>query len=103
MNIEKKETLKNRRNKNHDADSLEEPQIQLNLPPNSDEVELAISKSLQRISVNARRKAFRKNSAVTIIRNGRILKVHSNRKVKRIGIVKKIPFTVDINKPIIIK
>lgn len=99
----KKETLKNRKQKKIEIDSVEEPFIQFNLSANSDEVELAISRSLRRISVNARRKAFSKNSAVTIIRNGRILKVRSNRISRRIGVVKKITFALDINKPIIIK
>jgi hypothetical protein len=101
--MEKKKTLKQRKQKNDDIFSAEEPVVQLNLPPNADEFELAISKSLRRISVNARRKAFRKNSAVTIIRNGKILKVHSNRKAISIGTVKKIPLAVDITKPIKIK
>jgi hypothetical protein len=41
--------------------------------------------------------------AVTIIRNGKILRVRSNRKVKSVGVVKKIEILVDINKPIRIK
>jgi hypothetical protein len=101
--MEKKKTLKQRIQKNDDIYSAEEPFVKLNLPANADEVELAISRSLRRISVNARRKAFRKNSAITIIRNGRILKVHSNRKTISIGTIKKIPFEVDITKPIKIK
>lgn len=101
--MEKKKTLKTRKQKKNDTDLLEEPHVSLNLSAKLTEEEKAVSNSLSRISINARRKAFRKNSAVTIIRNGRILKVLSNRKVKAIGTVKKVPIEVDVNKPIKIK
>jgi hypothetical protein len=65
--------------------------------------EAAVRNSLGRISINARRKAYRKKSAVTIIRNGKILRIHSNRKVKSVGVVKKIEVEGDITKPIKIK
>jgi hypothetical protein len=67
------------------------------------EEEKAVRNSLGRISINARRKAYRKKSAVTIIRNGKILRIHSNRKVKSVGVVKKIEIEGDITKPIKIK
>jgi hypothetical protein len=95
--------LKTRKRIKHNEDLLEEPLVKISLYVQYSEEEKAVSNSLPRISINARRKAFRKNSAVTIIRNGRILKVLSNRKVKAIGIVKKVPIEVDVNKPIKIK
>jgi hypothetical protein len=101
--MEKKKTLKTRKQKKTDIDLTEEPHISLNLSAKLTEEEKAVLNSLRRISINARRKAYRKKSAVTIIRNGRILRVHSNRKVKSVGVVKKIEIVVDINKPIRIK
>lgn len=101
--MEKKKTLKIRKQKEKDTDLLKEPQVVFKLSSKLSAEEKAVSNSLHRISINARRKAFRKNSPVTIIRNGRILKVYSNRKVKQIGIVKKIDLDIDLNKPIKIK
>ena len=85
------------------SNNVKEPQISLVKASVLTDEEKAVINSLQRISINARRKAYRKKSAVTIIRNGRILRVHSNRKVKSVGVVKKIEIAVDINKPIRIK
>lgn len=82
---------------------LEEPQILALRAAKLTDEEKAIRKSLRRIPINARRKAYRKNSAVTIIRNGKILRVRSNRKVRSIGVVKKIQVPVDISKPVWIK
>ena len=82
---------------------VEEPQISLIKASKLTSEEKDVRNSLRRISINARRKAFRKKSVVTIIRNGKILRVHSNRKVKSVGIVKKIKIPLDINKPIRIK
>jgi hypothetical protein len=82
---------------------LEEPQILAIRDSKLTDEERAIRKSLQRIPINARRKAYKKNSAVTIIRNGMILRVRSNRKVKSIGVVKKNQIPIDISKPVKIK
>lgn len=65
--------------------------------------ENAVKSNLHKISINARRRAYRKNATVTIIRNGKIIVIHSNRKVKTIGAVKKVEVKVDINKPIKIR
>jgi hypothetical protein len=85
------------------SNNVSEPEISWVKTSKLTDEEKAVINSLRRISINARRKAYRKKSAVTIIRNGRILRVHSNRKVKSVGVVKKIEIAVDINKPIRIK
>jgi len=82
---------------------LEEPLIVLVKASELTTEEKAVRNSLNRISINARRKAYRKKSAVTIIRKGKILRVRSNRKVKFIGVVKKIRIPVDTSKPVRIK
>ena len=58
---------------------------------------------LHRVSINARRKAFRHNAPVTIIRNGKIIKIYLNKHERVLGIVTPVPLTVDIQKPIRIK
>jgi hypothetical protein len=103
MSMEKKKILKTGKHDKKDAGLVEEPNVTLILPSRLTDEEKAVRNSLRRISINARRKAYRKKSAVTIIRNGRILKVHSNRKIKPVGTVKKLSVDVDINKPIKIK
>jgi len=101
--MEKKKKLKTSKPDKKDVGLVEEPNETLILFSKLTDEEKAVRNSLRRISINARRKAYRKKSAVTIIRNGRILKVHSNRKTKPVGTVKKLTLNVDINKPIKIK
>lgn len=103
MSMEKKKIVKTSKHVKKDDGLVEEPNVTLIMSSKLTEEEKAVRNSLRRISINARRKAYRKKSAVTIIRNGRILKVHSNRKIKSVGIVKKLSLDVDINKPIKIK
>jgi hypothetical protein len=82
---------------------LEEPQILTIRSSNLTEEEKAVRSSLRRIPINARRKAFSNNSAVTIIRDGKILRVHCNRKARKVGVVKKNQIPIDISKPVRIK
>jgi hypothetical protein len=97
--MEKKKTYKVVKKDPSDLDNVGEPVIQLMKGKELTLEEKAVRNSLNRISINARRRAYRRKSAVTIIRNGKILRVHSNRKVKSIGIVKKILIPIDISKP----
>ena len=97
--MEKKKTYKVVKKEPSDLDNAGEPVIQLMKGKELTPEEKAVRNSLNRISINARRRAYRRKSAVTIIRNGNILRVHSNRKVKSIGIVKKIQIPIDISKP----
>jgi hypothetical protein len=101
--MEKKKIQKGVKKGRSESNNVEEPQILLVKSSKLTIEEKAVKNSLRRISINARRRAYRKKSAVTIIKNGRILKIHSNRKVKSVGIVKNIAIEVDINKPIRIK
>jgi uncharacterized protein YnzC (UPF0291/DUF896 family) len=101
--MEKKKIYKVLKQGGRKSDNVGEPLISLAKISKLTDEEKAVRNSLRRISINARRKAFRKKSAVTIIRNGKILKVHSNRRSKHVGTVKKIEILVDINKPIRIK
>ena len=101
--MEKKKTYKVVKNKTSESVNAEEPIVQFMKIKVLTEEEAAVRNSLGRISINARRKAYRKKSAVTIIRNGKILRIHSNRKVKSVGVVKKIEVEGDITKPIKIK
>lgn len=103
MSMEKKRIIKTSKHNKKDVGLVEEPNVSLILSSKLTDEEKAVRNSLRRISINARRRAYRKKSAVTIIRNGRILKVHSNRKIKPVGTVKKLSVAVDINKPIKIK
>jgi hypothetical protein len=66
------------------------------------EDKVLISK-LHRVSINARRRAKRRNAAVTVIRNGKIIKYLPGKKGKAIGDVKKYPINIDISKPLKIK
>jgi hypothetical protein len=99
----KKKLHKVAKKEQDESDYLGEPVIPLARSKVLTEEEKAVRNSLGRISINARRKAYRKKSAVTIIRNGKILRIYSNRKVKSVGIVKKIEVEGDITKPIKIK
>jgi hypothetical protein len=101
--MEKKKSQKGIKKEQVESDNIGEPMIQFMKSKVLTEEEKAVRNSLGRISINARRKAYRKKSAVTIIRNGKILRIHSNRKVKSVGIVKKIEVEGDITKPIKIK
>ena len=101
--MEKKKSHKVINKEQGEPDNLGEPVVQFTRRKVLTEEEKAVRKSLGRISINARRKAYRRNSAVTIIRNGKILRIHSNRKVKSVGVVKKIEVEGDITKPIKIK
>jgi hypothetical protein len=101
--MEKKKSHKVVKQGLNESDHVGEPVSQFEKRSVLTDEEKAVRKSLQRISINARRKAYRKKLAVTIIRNGKILRVRSNRKVKSVGVVKKIEILVDINKPIRIK
>jgi len=101
--MEKKKTYKIVKKDTSESDISGEPVTQFIISRVLTEEEKAVRNSLGRISINARRKAYRKKSAVTIIRNGKILKIHSNRKVKSVGVVKKIVVEGDITKPIKIK
>jgi predicted ATP-grasp superfamily ATP-dependent carboligase len=101
--MEKKKSQKVIEKANSETDNVGEPVIPFTGSKVLTEEEKAVRNSLGRISINARRKAYRKKSAVTIIRNGKILRIHSNRKVKSIGVVKKIEVEGDITKPIKIK
>lgn len=103
MESEKKKPHKVVKRVRGGSDNVKEPQISWVKASMLTDEEKAVINSLRRISINARRKAYKRKSAVTIIRNGRILRVHSNRKVKSVGVVKKIEIAVDINKPIRIK
>jgi hypothetical protein len=103
MESKKKKPLKVVKLAREESNNVKEPQISLVKASMLTDEEKAVINSLRRISINARRKAYKRKSAVTIIRNGRILRVHSNRKVKSVGVVKKIEIVVDINKPIRIK
>ena len=101
--MEKKKSRKVVSREQGETENLGEPVVQFTRSKVLTEEEEAVRKSLGRISINARRKAYRRNSAVTIIRNGKILRIHSNRKVKSVGVVKKIEVEGDITKPIKIK
>ena len=101
--MEKKKTHKVVKKETGESDNVGEPVIQFMKSKVLTEEEKAVRNSLGRISINARRKAYRKKSAVTIIRNGKILRIHSNRKVKSVGVVKKIEVEGDLTKPIKIK
>jgi len=102
-NMEKKNIYKVVKKEPGESDNAGEPVIQFMKIKVLTEEEKAVRNSLGRISINARRKAYRKKSAVTIIRNGKILRIHSNRKVKSVGVVKKIEVQGDLTKPIKIK
>jgi hypothetical protein len=102
-NMEKKKTYKVVKKEPDEADNAGEPVIQFMDRRVLTEEEKAVRNSLGRISINARRKAYRKRSSVTIIRNGKILRIQSNRKAKSVGVVKKIVVEGDITKPIKIK
>ena len=101
--MEKKKTYKVVKKSPDESDNAGEPVIQFMKSKVLTDEEEAVRNSLSRISINARRKAYRRKSAVTIIRNGKILRIHSNRKAKSVGIVKKIEVEGDISKPIKIK
>ena len=101
--MEKKRTYKVVKKSTYESDNAGEPVIHFMKGKVLTDEEEAVRNSLSRISINARRKAYRKKSAVTIIRNGKILRIHSNRKAKSVGIVKKIEVEGDISKPIKIK
>src|SRR5258708_3087100 len=62
--------------------------------------EKAVAEKLHRISINARRKAYRKNAAVTIIRNGKIIKIYRNGKKKIIGTLRKVRLALNTGKSI---
>ncbi|MBK9391233.1 MAG: hypothetical protein IPN68_13940 [Bacteroidetes bacterium] len=72
--MEKKKIIKPSKQDKKDAGLVEEPNVTLILSSKLTDEEKAVRNSLRRISINARRRAYRKKSAVTIIRNGRILK-----------------------------
>ena len=101
--MEKKKAHKVVKKEQGESGNVGEPVVPFMKSKVPTEEENAVRNSLGRISINARRKAYRKKSAVTIIRNGKILRIHSNRKVKSVGIVKKIEIEGDITKPIKIK
>ena len=101
--MEKKKSHKVVKKEQGESGNVGEPVVPFMKSKVPTDEEKAVINSLWRISINARRKAYRKKSAVTIIRNGRILRVHSNRKARSVGVVKKIEITVDIKKPIRIK
>jgi hypothetical protein len=101
--MEKKKSHKVVKQGQNESDHVDEPVFQFEKRSVLTDEEKAVRKSLQRISINARRKAYRKKSAVTIIRNGKILRVRSNRKVKSVGVVKKIQIEIDITKPVRLK
>jgi hypothetical protein len=101
--MEKKKSHKKVEKVKAESNNVAEPLIPYAPGKVLTEEEKAVRNSLGRISINARRKAYRKKSAVTIIRNGKILRIHSNRKVRSVGIVKKIAIVGDITKPIKIK
>jgi len=103
MENEKKKPYKKVKRVRDVPNTDKDPQLLLDNASELNDEEKAVINILSRISINARRRAYKRNSPVTIIRNGRILKVHSNRKVKSVGVVKKIKFMVDINKPIKIR
>jgi len=98
----KEKKLRTRNTIGKSVEVAEEPNVSMKTSSSLTKEELAVRNSLQRISINARRKAFRKNSPVAIIKNGKILLVQHNRTIKSLGVVKKMPIEVDINKPIII-
>lgn len=65
--------------------------------------ERRVLKEIASVSVNARKRAFRRNASVTVIRNGKILRIKSKEKPKVIGVVKRASIKVDTTKPIRIK
>ena len=102
MEKRRKKSLRKTKNGSDGPAILEEPQI-LTIRTSNLTEEKAVRSSLRRIPINARRKAFSNNSSVTIIRDGKILKVDFNRKVRTVGVVKKIQIPIDISKPVRIK
>ncbi len=54
-----------------------------------------LSQILKSISINARRRAFRKNASVTIIREGKIIKILPSGVEKVIGKIKKKNSIID--------
>lgn len=72
-------------------------------PENISNEEKAVLNEISRVSINARRRAYNNNASVTIIRNGKILRINSKRKEQVVGKVKKTPIKIDTTKPIRIK
>ena len=65
--------------------------------------ENTVLKEIASVSVNARKRAYRKNASVTVIRNGKILRLKSKEKPKLVGVVKRTAIKVDTTKTIRIK
>jgi hypothetical protein len=65
--------------------------------------ENAVKKKLHRVSINARRRAYRRKAAITIIRNGKIIKVYRSGKEKIIGTLRKVRLAFKPGKSIKIK
>ncbi|MBK5285042.1 MAG: hypothetical protein JJE25_06535 [Bacteroidia bacterium] len=67
------------------------------------EEERNLENQISRVSVNARRRAYSNNASVTVIRNGKIIRISAGKKERVIGKVHKTRITVDVTKPIRIK
>ena len=65
--------------------------------------EKAVRNKVARVSINARKRAFSKNASVTIIRNGKIIRIAADRKERVLREIPKKQIHVDINKIIRIK
>jgi hypothetical protein len=77
--------------------SVKEPQLDL-----ANEDKVLISK-LHRVAINARLRARRKKTEITVIRKGKIIKYLPGKKAKKIGDVKKYATSIDFTKPLKIK
>ena len=65
--------------------------------------EQVLESRIKKVSVNARRRAIYNNAPVTIIRNGKIIRISTGKKETVLGKVRKPRLTVDVTKALRIK
>ena len=65
--------------------------------------ERSVSNRIMRVAINARRRAYNNNASVTIIREGKIVRINPAGKEEVIGRVRRNLLNVDVHKPVRIK